>query len=287
MKPLLVLLGLLGIAQAQIPDVRFKLDLTICAESIQGGPTSIHLYDPLGHTSTAAITVNFESGLSAFVSERLEQIANDPSPAPLEEYYVQDPGIWRLGKQFLPFGQGAILRENVLAARGDFPAFENVNLAIAACDGGSGDQSGIIGRLGNRWGISAAIGRHFGISPTSLDIIRLPDQTPGVGSGWKQVVGADNYQKIGKLTITGEAAIFTGGEVRTEKDLSLFDLSSTYAADRFHTVTLGWSRDLTTRRDYYRLTGSVNLRKELAIVPLLRVQDNRFLDFSASLRIRI
>ena len=254
---------------------------------MQGGPTSLQLYDPMGNTSNAAIQVTLETGIRAYVSERLEQISRDPSRDPLEEYYVEDPGIWKLGKQYLPFGEGNILRENVIAGRGDFSVLENVNLAIAYCDGGTGDQQGIIGRIGNRWGISAAIGRHFGIAPTSLDVIRLPDQTPGIGYGWKQVVGADNYQKFGKLTLVGEIALFTGGEVKTEKDLSLFDISSTYTADRNHSISAGWSRDLSADRDYFRISGSVNVMKQVAIVPLIRVQDNKFLDASVTVHVKI
>jgi hypothetical protein len=287
LRYLLLLLGLLGVAQAQMPDVRFRLDLNLSAEGIQGGPGSLQLYDPMGHTSNASIAVILETGIRAYASQRLEQISHDPSHDPLEEYYVEDPGIWKLGKQYLPFGTGAILRENVIGARGDFSVLENVNLAIAYCDGGAGDQEGFIGRLGNRWGISAAIGRHFGISPTSLDVIRLPDQTPGSGAGWKQVVGADNYQKFGKLTAVGEVAIFTGGEERVIKDLSLFDVSATYAADKNHSAIAGWSRDLSTNRDYYRLSGSVNVMKQVAIVPLIRVQDSRFLDFSLTIHVRV
>ena len=82
-------------------------------------PTTLRFYDSLAHPSTVALTFHLETGFRGYVSERLQKIPNDGDSEQLEQYYIEDPGIWRFGKQALPFGKESLLRMMGKAARGD------------------------------------------------------------------------------------------------------------------------------------------------------------------------
>jgi hypothetical protein len=277
-----------GVAQAQLPDVRFHLDLYGAYDTLANNSGTLHLYDPLGNASTLQISVNIESGLRGYVSERLEQFARDPSRDPLEQYYVEDQGIWRLGKQYLPFGSGDLVRENVLAAMGQTNLFfENSRLALAVCDGGTGNQSGIVGRLGGKLGFSAAVGDRFGISPTSFDLIRSPNDSPGAGQGWKDMLGVDGSRNSGKFTTSGEAVWLLSGETSANPTQVVWDLNETLHLNAAHTILAGFSGTTEGHVNFLRLAAHIPWTKSCSVEPLLRYRDARYHDFALTLRVRL
>jgi hypothetical protein len=282
-------MGLLICAgRAQTPDVRLRIDLIGTFASLDGGPGTFRLYDLLGHTSTFGLTTYFESGMRLYVTERLQRIPRDQSQDPFEEYYVEDQRIWRIGKQFLPFGNGHLLRENVLAARAETNlAFEGLNIAGAACDAGAGGERGLTARIGNRFGASVAIGEHFGIAPTSLDLVRRPEDTPGAAHGWGRVIGLDGTRRSGRFTLQGEIAWFNRGATASDPDATIADLSGTLRLDRHSSVTLGWTRSVLDRQDFYRLQTSFQLAPNRSIEPMLRMRNSSLYDFSLSLHLRL
>ena len=104
-------------ALAQIPDVTIKVDAGLTYRSVRNGETTLRWYDGFGKHSTVGLLFWLEPGWRVYVSERLQRIEGDGDNEQLDEYYVEDPGIWRLGKQYLPFGRGLLLRESARAAR--------------------------------------------------------------------------------------------------------------------------------------------------------------------------
>src|SRR5207253_1549758 len=120
------------------------------------------------------------------ISQKFAKIPNDPDRDLLDQYYLEDEGIWRIGKQYLPFGSGRFLHESVLAVRGDTQlVLEGLPIVAAAVDNGKGRQRGFVGRIGSRLGLSFALGSHFGINATSFTLVRRPEDSPGVGHGYK------------------------------------------------------------------------------------------------------
>ena len=101
--PFTLFLLLSNAAQAQQPDVQVKVDLLPTGFTGLDRPNSFRWYDDLAHYSTVGLSVTFEQGFHAYVSERLERLPNNADSEQLDEYYFEDPGIWRLGKQYLPF----------------------------------------------------------------------------------------------------------------------------------------------------------------------------------------
>jgi len=285
---LLCPLLLCTLASAQIPDVRFHLDLTGALVAVDNGPAKLELYDNLGRTSTLNLTFFLEPGLRAYASERIQQIENDPSRDPMEEYSVEDPGSWRVGKQFLPFGSGQILRDNVLAARGDTNlVFENLKITAAVCDGGSGLEQGVVARIGNRLGFSAAVGDHFGIAPTSLDFIRLPEDTPGAGRGWKQAYGIDASHKSGIFTTRADGVLLESGDTPMDRDTALSDISESILPNKYQSLTLGWTHDDENGIDFYRVVGTVQFTKTTTFAPMVRFRDGKLYDFTLELRVHL
>src|SRR6478672_4579558 len=162
-------------AFAQVPDVQVKADLGPTFRNQVNGGSDVHWYDPFGHHSTISLQFALEPGFRAYVAQKIERIRNDGDSSPIDESYVEDVGVWRAGKQYLPFGQQRIIRESVVAVRSDTDLFLRVlPMSVAACDGGRGHQRGIVGRIGREVGVSFAFGQHFAISGTSLTQVRLP-----------------------------------------------------------------------------------------------------------------
>lgn len=282
------ILGLLPVAAlAQTANVKIKIDATLCSRSEQYGPNSMRLYSTLGRPSTLGLSFYLEAGLRAYASQRLERIHGDPDRDLLDEYYIEDEGIWRLGKQYLPFGSGNILRENVNAARGDTNLIvEGIPVSVALCDGGPGLQRGLIGRVGGNIGFSAAIGSHWGIAPTALTYVRRPEDSPGKGSGWKNAWGADIYRKSGIFLLRGEGVLLRSPERPGSPDMNIGDFSATLEPDRYRSVTFGWTRLTPHRADYYRLMGTFWVSKGVVFEPMLRYLDSKLYDVSLSVRVR-
>ncbi len=277
-----------SLASAQIPDIRANLDLTFSYRVQPGRAPYANFYSYTGRPSILGLSFYTEQGFRALVSEKLQRIPGDPNSDLFDEYYLEDERIWRIGKQYLPFGSGRLLRESALAAKGDTNLiFEGLPLSIAICDSGKGLDSGVIGRLGSVIGFSVAVGRHFGASGTALTTVRRPEDAPGQGFGWKQAYGIDAARRIGHLLFRAEAISLRYGETPVDKDTAVFDFSVSLDPKRGESMTIGWSRILPAHDDYIRLAGSFAIVKNLSFEPSIRFKNNRLFEISAELRIKI
>lgn len=157
-------------AYAQIPDVRFQLNAIGSFAATDPGSSNFRFYSVFGRPSVASLRFTLETGFTGFISQKLERIPRDGDPDQLDQAYLEDAGIWRVGKQVLPFGTTEILRETAIGARADTSLiFEGLPVAAVICDAGPGRQRGFVGRIGTRsYGFSLAVGHHFGIDGTSL-----------------------------------------------------------------------------------------------------------------------
>jgi hypothetical protein len=264
------------------------LDLYGAYEFQNGGAGSLRLYNPLGETSAIQIQVLIQPGLHAFLSEPFVPYPNSPGSDPLQEYYVEDDGVWKVGKQFLPFGNKNIIRENVLAAAGQTNLlFENMNLVAAICDGGAGNQQGVVGRFGGIFGVSGALGRHFGISPTSLDVVRPPEDSPGTGHGWQQIYGLDDSRRTGMFTTAAEGVLLMGGETTSDRNGAIFDLSEQFSPSRNRDVTVGYSYSTPQNDNIFRVTGHVPVTKTTTLEPLVRYRNGKLWDSAISVHVRL
>lgn len=272
---------------AQIPDVQFKADFGPTYRSEAKGGSAIRWYDPFGHHSVIALQFALEPGFRAYVAQKIQRIANDGDNSQVDESYVEDTGVWRAGKQYLPFGNQVILRESVTAIRSDTELFLRVlPMSVAACDGGSRRQRGFIGRIGTDVGFSFAFGRHFGISGTSLTQIRLPEESPGVGTGFRQVLGMDFKRQQGKILFLGDFALFSSAEQDIE-DLQALDLSATYQPAVGRSLTFGYSTGSVPGIQSFRVQGSFLLGDNIWLEPWVRTRDGSVHDAGVTARVRL
>lgn len=274
-------------ASAQVPDVQVKADLGPVFRNEVNGGSDVHWYDPFGHHSTIALLFALEPGFRAYISQRIERIRHDGDPSPIDESYVEDAGIWRAGKQYLPFGAQRIFRESVVAVRSDTDLFlRELPMKVAACDGGPGRQRGIVGRIGRSIGVSFAFGQHFGVSSTSMTEARLPTDNMEKGRGYRNVFGADVSRQVGPFFVSAEGAMFREGEAGAP-DTQILDVTATLAPDIRHSLIFGYSLSTHPGVRSFRLQGSFALENTLWLEPWVRSRNGRAFDSGVSLRVRL
>lgn len=275
-------------ALAQQPDVQVKLDLVPTLTSTLKGPNAFQWYDLLGHYSTVGLSATFEQGYHAYLSERLETIPGNSDAEQLDEYYFEDPGIWRLGKQYLPFGRQLMLREDALAARADSRLLlKGIPLSVAVCDNGDKGATGAVARVGSTFGLSIAEGHHFGEEATDFTLFRRPGDSPGPGRGYQTIVDGDFSRHLGMYTLTAEFAALRGGETALDKSTDLSDLNLTIQPSKYQAIILGWSRDFGGGANFFRAQGRIWITKGLTFEPIVRMKDNNFYDLGLTLHVRM
>ena len=274
-------------ARAQAPDVVVHLDLLPSYRSSLGHGSSFRFYDAMGRVSTAGLSMILEPGFRVFVNERLQVIEGDGDTEQLEEYYVEDEGLWRLGKQYLPFARGGLVRESVTAARADTNlVLEGLPISAAVCEGGDGRPSGVIGRIGSRVGISIAVGKNFGISSRSFAAIRRPEDTPGQGNGYGKMLALDASRRVGSVVVGAEWVALRDGRSTLAPDREVADLTATYAPNRDRSYVLGLSLDSRGSNPYLRVEAKIPVARGMWVEPLIKASGTRVTDFGVSVRLR-
>ena len=278
----------MSLSFAQAPDVRIKLDGTLSYRTQSSGPTNLRLYGTDGRPSTLGISFVLETGFHGFVSEKLERITGDPDPSLLDEYYIEDPGIWKVGKQTIPFGLTRVMHETALGARADTNLiFQGLPVALLICDAGEGLQRGFDARIGSKVGLSVFLGRHFGISSGSLTQIREPEASPGSGRGYQAAVAIDGSRRFGKFELKGEMVNLTQGETVLDRDRNVADGTISYFPSRSITLTAGYSWVAPEGKQYLRFGGALPITRGVQFEPWIRFKDNALWDVSLQIRVRV
>jgi hypothetical protein len=284
----LAALALVAIGFGQAPDVRIKLDTTLSYRTENGGSTGLRLYGSDGRFSTISLILTMDTGLRAFVSERLQRIQGNADRDFLDEYYVEDPGIWRIGKQLLPFGSTRVIHESVPGARADTNLiFQGMPVSMVLFDAGAGLQRGFVARIGSRIGLSVFSGDHFGIDATSFTQFREPEDSPGIGRGYKRSLAIDGEKRFSKIDLRGEFVAMNDGETPLDKDFELADGSVTYSANRIVNVTAGYSWVAPSGEQFIRFSGEFGVTKGVTFEPMIRFRDGGLRDISLQLRVRL
>lgn len=285
--PTLFGLLLAGLAVAQAPDVKIKGDFSLGLTSSKDFSLGAKSYTPLGRYSTISLQTTLPIGLKVYLAERTNAITNDPDNDSFDEYYVEDTGLWRVGKQYLPFGSGAFFRQSVLAARVDSKLiFDGFPVSMAFVDGGKGHQYGLVGRVGTRGlGLSFAFGRHWAINSTALALAQSLEAPEGKGNGWKQAVAADINRRNGKFNYRTEVLILRQPE-GTSKDRELADFQVGYDMGHKHSASVGVTKPIGETNILYRVGGVYNAARGVQLESMYRLTNGNFRDFSVFLRFR-
>lgn len=280
------LLATAGFSVAQAPDVRIRVDLLAAQRLENGGRNTLRFYNAYGEPGTVQFTFFLEPGLRAYVAQRLERIRGGGDSEFLDEAFVEDQGIWRVGKQYLPFGYSRLFQESVPALRIDNDLIiEGLPVAMAVADGGNGFARGVVLRVGGRnINASGFLGRNFGTSGSVLGLVRYPEDAPGKGFGWRQGLGASLRQRIGTVDVQAETLFLTRGEGPGTGNLTVVDVAVTGRLSKGTSFTLGFTRVTPTGLNLLRGESRIELDRQLSLEPMIRFNGSRFQDATIALR---
>ncbi len=285
---LVMSLGLGALSAAQSADVQFKGDLTLSFLSQSKTSPNVVSYHPLGRYSLFGLKILTEPGFTATLTQRVQHFENDADPDSFDEAYLEDEGIWRIGKQYLPFGAKTLFRETAVAIRGDNDLLlEGIPIAVAFVGNGTGRQSGVVGRLGRpEFGFSVAIGRHFGINGTALTPIRRVSDSPGRGRGWREAYAVDGRWRAGNFGGRFEGLVLREPESSLDEELSIIDLQSDFDLDRKATVSIGFTRVFESTDFITRVSFLYRLSRGFTLEGMVRENNGRFVDLSFGIRVK-
>jgi hypothetical protein len=273
-------------AGAQQPQVSLNVDLWPNVRIAREGPSMFRWYDDAGHHSTVSVTLLTEVGFQAFVSQRIQRITDDTDNELLNEYYVEDTGYWRVGKQILPFGLRSLEREFVRAARIDTTlAVGGWPVQAAWCDGGNGKPTGFVGRIGGPIGLSIAHGDHFGISGSAFNEVRRPEDGLPLGAGQRQLLGADARQTIGRWELAAEWVRTRLGHTSADADNDYVLLRATCSLGGGQSVSMAWGRDVGLHEDSLRLRVAIDTGNGVFFVPQVRWRAGEVFEGSIGLHV--
>jgi hypothetical protein len=201
-------MGATGWGQAP-PTVFFSVRLTPQVR-LQENDSKLRWYTDTAERSTASLQFYFDNGYAAYISQRLERIANDLDTSYLDEVYIEKVGGWRVGRFYTPFGTGWLLNESVLAVQSPTRfAIGNLPMRVAYAFNGKARQQGLLVRVGTeRGGMSVGTGRHFAIYSNAFAWWRLPESAINT-QGYSTLYGADYKFELNEHRLQLEW-IFTG-----------------------------------------------------------------------------
>jgi hypothetical protein len=176
-------------------------------------------------------------------------------------------------------GLGAVADTTLLV--GDLP------VVVGYIHNGTGKQQGLVGRAGASFGLSTAIGRHFGIGGTALTQIRPPEESPGIGRGHRLVVGADVEHSFGGFTTSVEYMWLRNGETVADVDEEVLNMRAQYqfpfGPQIEGEVTYAF-RDPSVN---FRLAAQLAAAEKVFFVPSVRYYENYGWRIGIGLRIRL
>jgi hypothetical protein len=283
-----VFAALCSAAIGQTPDLVIKADVSLNDISRTRSGSKVRWYDPMGRHSIVGVRLTLEPGYYVLVTERLQRIENDADREFLDEAYVEDPGSWRLGRQYLPFGSKVLVRESALAARFDRQfTLRGLPVVVAACDNGNALQRGVVARIGSSVGASVAYGQHFGVSGTCFTPFRRPEASPGPGKGYALLVGLDASRNFGALGVEAEYVGMRRGATSGDKSEDATDLRFNIRGFEGKSRFVGaWTRVWRRRADFFRVENELQVSRNIYLKSFLRIGRGSFSDIGVGVRIK-
>jgi len=288
-KALFALLGvsLPGLGAAQIPDVLVKVDALLHYRTETKGKTTLRAYDSLGNYGTVGLSFTLEPGFQVLIAQRFQAIDDSADEDQLDQMFVEDRGFWKVGKQIMPFGANGIVRENSYGARFETNlGSDALPASLAAVDGGSGRQRGVMGRIGTRLGFSFAVGNRFGLDPATLAYFRRPEESPGKSRGFKEIYGVDYSRKLGQLHARLEHVVMKHPEQSVDDEAAYTDLYFSLEPEPRKSIGIGFSRDWENADTHIRVTGQIPASLGAWLEPILLIKNGEVRSFGVSLRVR-
>lgn len=278
-----------ALSPAQNPTTIVRAHVRPTLSGTANDRVAIRWYDGRGRHSTVGLELLLEPGFRLVFEERLARIAHDPDDDHVESAYLEDPGRWRVGKQSLPFGRQNLLRTLSLAARVDTHlVIDDLPISIAACDSGSSNVRGVVGRIGRDIGVSFAVGNHFGIGGGTLTAVRLPEDSPPKGRGYRQVYGIDARRSWGSFRVEAEGVWLLQPEAPGDFSERISELRVTTRPPGLRLdVTGSWAREWLARRNYGRFEVAAPVTPYATLEGFAQAGDGMALRLGVTARIKL
>lgn len=283
-----VLLALASAGTAQTPDLALRWDIRGTYIARSGNNTKLRWYDPMGRPSTVGFGLTLEPGYYVLITQRLQRVERDIDREQIDEAYIEDPGNWRLGRQYLPVGAKGLIREAALGARGDFRLARDLDAQVVVFDNGRRALRGGVIRIGKRSAVTIGVGRHFSAAATSLGAIRAPEDNPGRGRGYRFLIAADSSINWGTALVTAELVGLRDGQTPLDRSEAISDVRiANEFAERKVEVVLAWSRKWKERRDIFRMESALKISKNVSVTSFVRFDGGTWKDLGAGIRVRL
>ena len=221
MKPFigLLLAGWLALAASVTAEPLYEFGFNIRARMRMDNNRNANLllYSQFGEYSDVHLALYGENRLGVYFSQKLQNFDEPVDPDEIEQAFLRYEGRdWhvRVGKMWMPFGQGMGERELAKGVLLSVPLWRENVLDIALANNGSRRQQGAFCRFGSRsLGASVAVGQNLGLSKTAFRFIRGEDYEPELGKGYGLLVGVDTRQIAGITLWQLEAIVARNGQV--------------------------------------------------------------------------
>lgn len=248
----------------------------------------MYWYDDTGNYSRARLNVFLENDWVVRIRQKLARINNDPDNSGIDELFLERASEWRLGKQYLPYGSNRILKENGWSVRFDTElAFADLPLVIAFTTNGKGRQQGVVLRIGDWFGISAAIGSHFGINATSFTQLQLPEEALGIGRGYRFIYGIDFTRKIRALQISGEYLQMRRPHTFLDREDDILNLLVRYEFPFGPALEAEGTLATESKRENLKISSQIPLSRELFLVPMAIFRKRTGMIYGISAQVRL
>lgn len=278
-----------ALSSAQAPETIIAVDMRPTFLLGDGRNAWLRWYDAYAFPSTVGIKGRFSDGQRFALTQRLSKQLSSGDPDQIDEFYLENPGEWKLGKQALPFGQRVLYRETAPALRLNTNLLiEGARVDFAVLDAGSGRPMGVIGRIGGNSGLSFAFGEHFAIQDTAFAIVRQDVAGLGRGNGYQSMFGADTTIFAYPFTFEGEGIALRQGHTPSDREMDITDIRATYqlpnGRDR---LRASWAHEWRDKVDSFRLDGEFVLTNQVVIMPHIRFGSRGLGQYGTTLRFRL
>lgn len=279
------LLSLASLSVAQDPNVTFRVHLTENYFSNQRAPSRLRLYDSQGKMSVVGFGVNLETGYFVLVTERLQKIPRNRDTSHMEDLYIEDPGLWRVGRQSVPFGQGLVQERANGVSVSSRPLGGRFPVVLMAFDNGPREARGLVARSGNNvGGASLAYGERMFRASTNFCATRHLEE-PIAGPGYRIALSMDGVFHLPVGHIEAEAGVFRGRKGTPPLDLT--DIRYVLERGGLEVFAIGWARDWRKTRDQFRLGNEFGLTRNLSLQAQLRFSGGDWDELVVGTRLRL
>lgn len=279
-----IALGALGVfLTMQTPRVSLSADLIPQIKWQENSSATLRLYDDRGHFSRIRLGLTLENGWHLRVYQKLARIPQDPDQSFLDEAYLEKPGDWRIGKQYISMGAGRLIRESVMSAQvSTFIAFMSLPASISYVDNGPRRQRGVLIRIGENLSVSAARGEHFGLNSTAMTPLRSPEEALSRGRGWRTLYNLSILQKAGGWTASAELTKLQGAHSPEDKDSDILDVYVSYQFPYSGLLAGQFTLDISNNRYNVWMDFSLPVGNKTFLVPALRYHNEKGWQFAVS-----